>query len=332
MPDTFEALVLNKNDDTVTSSVERFELVDLPEGDVIITVEYSSLNYKDGLILNGLGGLVRNYPHVPGVDCSGIVASSDNLEFKSGDRVVLNGWRFGEICWGGYAQRARVKSSQLIKLPNNISTRQAMAIGTAGYTAMLAIMALEDHGLKPDADGEVLITGAAGGVGSISTAILAQLGYQVVALTGRREASDYLKVLGASSVINRKELEQLPKGPLATERWVAAIDNVGGVILANLLASMKYHSSVASIGLAASAKLETTVVPFIIRGINLLGIDSVMCPKDRRVLAWERLSRDLPQEKLEKTVTIADLATIAKYADDILVGKVQGRVVVDVNA
>jgi acrylyl-CoA reductase (NADPH) len=332
LPDTFDALVLNKIDDTVTSSVEMLELVDLPEGDVVITVEYSTLNYKDGLILKGLGGLVRNYPHVPGVDCSGVVASSENPDFKPGDRVVLNGWRFGEICWGGYAQKARVKSSQLIKLPNNISTRHAMAIGTAGYTAMLAIMALEDQGLTPDTNGEVLITGAAGGVGSISIAILAQLGYQVVALTGRSGSSNYLKALGASNVINRKELEQPVKGPLTAERWVAAIDNVGGVILANLLASMRYHSSVASVGLAASAKLETTVVPFIIRGVNLLGIDSVMCPNERRVIAWDRLSSDLPQEKLEETITVVNLAEISKYADEILAGKIQGRIVVDVNA
>jgi acrylyl-CoA reductase (NADPH) len=266
------------------------------------------------------------------VDCSGTVESSENLEFKSGDRVVFNGWRFGEVCWGGFSQKARVKSDQLIKLPDNISTRQAMAIGTAGYTAMLAVMALEDHGLTPNADGEILITGAAGGVGSISIGILAQLGYQVVALTGRAETSDYLKKLGASNVIERKELEQLPKGPLATERWVAAIDNVGGVILSNLLASMKYHSSVASIGLAASAKLETTVVPFIIRGINLLGIDSVMCPKERRVIAWNRLSKDLPHEKLEETISVVNLAEITEYADDIITGKVQGRIVVDVNS
>ena len=331
MLDTFNALVLNKVNDSVSSSVKELNVVDLPEGDVVINVEYSTLNYKDGLILSGLGGLVRNYPHVPGVDCSGTVESSESLEFKSGDRVVLNGWRFGEVCWGGFSQKARVKSDQLIKLPDNISTRQAMAIGTAGYTAMLAIMALEDHGLTPSSDGEILITGAAGGVGSLSIGILAQLGYQVVALTGRAEASDYLKKLGASSVIERKELEQSPKGPLATERWVAAIDNVGGVILSNLLASMKYHSSVASIGLAASAKLETTVVPFIIRGINLLGIDSVMCPKERRVIAWKRLSKDLSQEKLEEVISVVNLAEIAKYADDILTGKVQGRIVVDVN-
>lgn len=331
MTNKFDALVLEKTDDILTSSVEALSLDDLPDGDVVIAVDYSTLNYKDGLILKGQGGLVRAYPHVPGVDCSGVVESSDSPNFEPGDRVVLNGWRFGEICWGGYAQKARVKSNQLIKLPNNISTRQAMAIGTAGYTAMLAVMALEDQGLTPDAEGEVLVTGAAGGVGSISTAILAKLGYEVVALTGRNKASDYLKFLGASSIISRQELEQPLKGPLSSERWVGAIDNVGGIILSNLLSSMKYHSSVASIGLAASPKLETTVVPFIIRGIRLLGIDSVMCPIDRRILAWDRLSKDLPQDKLEKTIKVAKLATIAQYAEDILAGKVQGRIIVDVN-
>jgi acrylyl-CoA reductase (NADPH) len=332
MAETFNALVLNKNDDGVTSAVESVGLDDLPEGDVVIAVDYSTLNYKDGLVLKGLGGLVRNYPHVPGVDCAGVIESSESADFAAGDRVVLNGWRFGEMCWGGYAQKARVKSEQLVKLPDNISNEQAMAVGTAGYTAMLAIMALEDHGLTPDSDGEVLITGAAGGVGSIATAILANLGYQVAASTGRAETAEYLTSLGAASIVSREELEETPKGPLGKERWAAAIDNVGGPILANLLTAMKYHASVAAIGLAASAKLETTVVPFIIRGVNLLGIDSVMCPKERRVIAWERLSKELPQDKLGDAATIVGLGDISGYADDILGGKVKGRVVVDVNA
>tara|TARA_B100000315_G_scaffold260553_1_gene322847 strand:+ start:1405 stop:2403 length:999 start_codon:yes stop_codon:yes gene_type:complete len=332
MADAFNALVLNKDDDGVTSAVESVGLDDLPEGDVVVAVDYSTLNYKDGLVLKGLGGLVRNYPHVPGVDLSGIVESSDGADFSAGDRVVLNGWRFGEVCWGGYAQKARVKSDWLVKLPDNISNEQAMAIGTAGYTAMLAVMALEDHGLSPDSEGEVLITGAAGGVGSIATAILANLGYQVAASTGRAETADYLKSLGAASIVGREELEEVPKGPLSGERWAGAIDNVGGPILANVLAGMKYHASVASIGLAASAKLETTVVPFIIRGVNLLGIDSVMCPKDKRIIAWDRLSKELPQDKLGDAATIVGLGDIAGYADDILAGQVKGRVVVDVNA
>ncbi|MBT7955345.1 MAG: acryloyl-CoA reductase, partial [Rhodospirillaceae bacterium] len=228
MADTFNALVLNKDDDGVTSAVESIGLEDLPEGDVVVAVDYSTLNYKDGLVLKGLGGLVRNYPHVPGVDLSGTVESSESADFKAGDRVVLNGWRFGEVCWGGYAQKARVKADWLVKLPDNISNEQAMAIGTAGYTAMLAVMALEDQGLTPDSEGEVLITGAAGGVGSIATAILANLGYQVAASTGRAETADYLKSLGAASIVSREELEEAPKGPLSAERWAAAIDNVGG--------------------------------------------------------------------------------------------------------
>lgn len=330
--DTFNALVLNKDDDGVTSAVESVGIDDLPEGDVVVAVDYSTLNYKDGLILKGLGGLVRNYPHVPGVDLSGVVESSESANFSAGDRVVLNGWRFGEVCWGGYAQKARVKSDWLVKLPDNISNEQAMAIGTAGYTAMLAVMALENHGLTPDGEGEVLITGAAGGVGSIATAILANLDYQVTASTGRVETAEYLTSLGAASIVSREKLEKAPKGPLSGERWAGAIDNVGGPILANVLAGMKYHASVAAIGLAASAKLETTVVPFIIRGVNLLGIDSVMCPKDKRIVAWDRLSKELPQDKLGDAATIVGLGDIAGFADDILAGKVKGRVVVDVNA
>ena len=332
MADTFNALVLNKNDDGVTSAVESVGLDDLPEGDVVVAVDYSTLNYKDGLVLKGLGGLVRNYPHVPGVDISGVVESSESSDCSVGDRVVLNGWRFGEVCWGGYAQKARVNADWLVNLPDNISNEQAMSIGTAGYTAMLAIMALEDHGLTPDGEGEVLITGAAGGVGSIATAILANLGYQVAAGTGRAEAAEYLKSLGAASIVSREELEEAPKGPMSKERWSAAIDNVGGPILANLLTGMKYHASVASIGLAASPKLETTVIPFIIRGVNLLGIDSVMCPKDRRLIAWDRLSKELPQDKLGDAATVVSLGEISGYADDILAGQIKGRVVVDVNA
>ena len=331
MAETFNALVLNKNDNGIRSAVEAVGLDDLPEGDVVIAVDYSTLNYKDGLILKGLGGLVRNYPHVPGIDCAGVIESSDNSKFTAGDRVVLNGWRVGEVCWGGYAQKARVNATQLVKLPDSISNKQAMAIGTAGYTAMLAIMALEDHGLTPDSAGEVLITGAAGGVGSIAIAILANIGYQVAASTGRLDTAEYLKSLGAASIVSREELEESPKGPLAAERWAAAIDNVGGPILANVLAGMKYHASVASVGLAASSKLETTVIPFVIRGINLLGIDSVMCPLTRRVIAWDRLSKELPQGKLDDAATVVSLGDIVGYADEILGGKVKGRVVVDVN-
>ena len=327
---TFNALLLSEGDDGVVAAMTELSESDLPEGDVTVAVDYSTLNYKDGMVLKGIGRLVRNYPHIPGVDLAGIVEASSSTEFKPGDRVVLNGWRVGEAHWGGYAGKARVKSGWLVALPDEISTEQAMAIGTAGYTAMLAVMALEDHGLTPESDGEVLVTGAAGGVGSIATAILSNLGYKVAASTGREETHDYLKGLGATSIVTRAELEEAPKGPLGTERWAGAIDNAGGPILANLLASMKYRGSCAAVGLAASPKLDTTVVPFLLRGVNLLGIDSVMCPKERRVVAWDRLSRELPHDKLSDATTVVPLSSITEYADQILAGQVRGRIVVDV--
>ncbi len=327
----FPALMLEENDGAVTAAMTELHDSDLPEGDVLVRTEYSTLNYKDGMVLKGQGRLVRNYPHVPGVDLAGVVEASDSPDYVPGDRVVLNGWRVGEAHWGGYAGKARVKSDWLVPLPDAISTRQAMAIGTAGYTAMLSVLALEDHGLSPDSDGEVLITGAAGGVGSIAVAILAKLGYRVAASTGREEAHEYLKSLGAASIVPRAELEEGQKGPLGSERWSGAIDAVGGVILANLLASLKSHASCAAVGLAASPKLETTVIPFLLRGVNLLGIDSVLCPKPRRIEAWARLGTDLPADKLEAMITQVPLSEITGHADAILAGQVQGRVVVDVS-
>jgi len=245
--------------------------------------------------------------------------------------VVLTGWRVGEVHWGGYAQKARVKSDWLVPLPDGISSQQAMNIGTAGFTAMLAVMALEDHGLTPDIEGEVLVTGAAGGVGSVATAILSNLGYQVAAGTGRADTHDYLKSLGAASIVGRNELETPGKGPLGSEKWAGAIDSVGGSILANLLANIRYRGNCAAVGLAASPKLQTTVIPFIIRGVNLLGIDSVMCPQDRRIEAWNRLATDLPLDKLAETMSVVPLTEVADLAGDILKGQVKGRVVVDVN-
>ncbi len=330
--DQFNALVLNKDDDGVSSSIQSLTVDDLPEGDVTVAVDYTTLNYKDGLVLMGQGGLVRNYPHVPGIDFAGVVESSDTGEFKPGDRVVLTGWRVGEVHWGGYAQKARVKSDWLVPLPDDLSSQQAMNIGTAGFTAMLSVMALEDHGLSSDDEGEVLITGAAGGVGSVATTILANLGYQVAAGTGRADTHDYLKSLGAATIVGREELETPGKGPLGSEKWAGAIDNVGGPILANLLANIRYRGSCAAVGLAASPKLETTVIPFIIRGVNLLGIDSVMCPKERRVEAWNRLAKDLPLDKLAETMSVVSLADAAGMGGDIIKGQVRGRVVVDVNA
>ncbi|NQV57103.1 MAG: oxidoreductase [Rhodospirillales bacterium] len=326
------ALMLNEEDGSVSAGLTEIVESDLPEGDVLVRVDYSTLNYKDGMILKGIGRLVRDYPHIPGVDFAGVVEASDSAGYKPGDRVVLNGWRVGETHWGGYAQKARVKSDWLVPLPDAISTRQAMAIGTAGYTAMLAVMALEEHGLTPGSEGEVLVTGAAGGVGSIAVAILGHLGYRVAASTGRPEAHDYLKDLGASVIVPRAELEEPPRGPLSSERWAGAIDSVGGIILSNLLGGLRSHASCAAVGLAASPKLETTVVPFLLRGVNLLGIDSVLCPIERRITAWSRLVSDLPADKLEQMVTEVPLGEIADYADDILAGAVRGRIVVDVNA
>lgn len=329
----FKALVVDRDaDGKVSASIEELEDSRLPEGDVTVAVDYSTVNYKDGLVLNGLGNLVKTYPHVPGVDFAGTVETSDNPDFKPGDKVVLTGWRVGEIHWGGYAQKARVKSDWLVKLPAGLTTRQAMAVGTAGFTAMLAVMGLEEHGLTPDEDGEVLVTGATGGVGSVAVAILAKLGYRVAALTGKSSEHAYLKDLGAATILDRAELAEPSKKPLESERWNGVVDAVGGTVLARALAQLKARHSAAAVGLAGGNKLDTTVIPFIIRGCNLLGIDSVFCPKERREAAWARLVSDLPVDKLnamEVDVALSDLPGIGK---DILAGKVRGRVVVDVNA
>jgi len=327
----FKALVLQENDGKVSSSIQELEESALPAGDVTVAVEYSTLNYKDGLILNGLGRLVRSYPHVPGIDFVGRVEQSDNPNWKPGDSVILTGWRVGETHWGGYAQKARVKGEWLVPLPAGLTPRRAMAIGTAGLAAMLAVMALEEHGLTPER-GEVLVTGAAGGVGSIATAVLAKLGYSVVASTGRPETHDYLRELGATTIIERSALETPSGKPLESERWAGCVDSVGGSTLATILPAMKYGASVAAVGLAAGTKLETTVIPFLLRGVNLLGIDTVMCPTERRREAWGRLVRELPTEKLDAMIEPAKLADLPRLGRDILAGKVRGRVVVDVNA
>jgi acrylyl-CoA reductase (NADPH) len=330
--DTFSALVLDETDGKVSSSIKTLERSQLPAGNVTVAVEYSTVNYKDGMVLNGLGKLVRSYPHVPGIDLAGTVEESDSPDYKPGDRVVLNGWRVGEIHWGGYAQKARVNSEWLVKLPDGISTKQAMAIGTAGYTAMLAVMALEEHGLTPESEGEVLVTGAAGGVGSVAVTILGNLGYRVAASTGRAETHEYLRELGAGTIIDRSELETPPKGPLASERWSGAIDSVGGTTLSSVLATLRYWSSCASVGLAGGPQFTATVIPFVIRGVNLLGIDSATCPYDRRVKAWSRLASDLPLDKLDRLTTVVPLAEAPKMGGEILKGQVRGRTVVDVNA
>lgn len=330
---TFKALIVDKSEDgPVSQSVVEIGEDRLPaEGNVTVAIEYSTLNYKDGLCLTGAGGLVRTYPHVPGIDFAGRVETSDDPRYQPGDAVVLTGWRVGEAWWGGYAQKARVKADWLVPLPDGLSTQQAMAVGTAGFTAMLAIMALEEHGLAPD-QGDVLVTGAAGGVGSVATAILANLGYQVAGVTGRPEAADYLTSLGAATIVARDELSEPSKRPLESERWAGCVDAVGGTMLARVLAQLKYGGSVAAVGLAGGAKLEATVIPFLLRGVNLLGIDSVMRPYDNRVTAWRRIASDLPMGKLEAMVQPATLADLPDLGAAILKGQVKGRVVVDVNA
>ena len=326
-----KALVLHESDGKVAARIERVPETALPQGEVTVAVEYSTLNYKDGLILNGLGRLVRKYPHVPGVDFAGTVESSEASDYKPGDKVILTGWRVGEVQWGGYAEKARVKASQLVKLPNGLTTKRAMAIGTAGFTSMLAVMALEDHGLTP-AKGEVLVTGAAGGVGSVAVAILAKLGYQVAASTGRPEQHDYLRGLGATGFVDRAELAKPVTRPLDAERWAGAVDAVGSTTLATVLTQLKYGGSVAACGLAGGNDLPASVIPFLLRGVNLLGIDSVMCPPDRRRAAWGRLARDLPMDKLDALTEMVPLAALPELGRKILKGGIRGRVVVDVRA
>ncbi|MFQ5763689.1 MAG: MDR family oxidoreductase [Rhodospirillales bacterium] len=325
----FTALVLDESDGAVTASMETLDDGRLPEGDVTVGVEYSTLNYKDGMIVKGLGRMVREYPHVPGIDFAGTVEASDSPDYAPGDKVVLTGWRVGEVHWGGYATRARVKAGWLVPVPDGLTTELCMAIGTAGFTAMLAIMALEDHGLKPENEGEVLITGAAGGVGSIATALLAGLGYRVAASTGRAEAHEYLTDLGAAVIVGREELAEPPKGPLGSERWSGAIDNVGGQTLATALATLRYWASCASVGLASGPEVQMTVLPFLLRGVNLLGIDSGMCPKERRLVAWNRLAGELDKAKLAKMTNTESLAQVPDLAGKILQGQVRGRTVID---
>ncbi|UVC08213.1 oxidoreductase [Rhizobium sp. TH2] len=329
---TFRALLVEKADDgTITQSVQELDDDRLPEGNVTVRVEYSTLNYKDGLCMHGQGGLVRTYPHVPGVDFSGVVEESSDPLYRPGDRVVLTGWRVGELRWGGYASRARVNADWLVKLPEAISTRNAMAIGTAGLTSMLAVIALEKAGLTPD-KGEVLVTGAAGGVGSVAVAILAKLGYRVAAVTGRAEAADYLKELGAETIVARTELAEASSKPLESERWAAAVDAVGGEMLGRVLKQMKYNGAVASIGLAGGAAVPSfTVIPFLLRGVNLLGIDSVMKPYQPRLEAWNRLVSDLPMDKLERMISEHGLQDMPALGKKIIEGGVKGRVVVDPN-
>ncbi|MFN3938347.1 MAG: acryloyl-CoA reductase [Gemmobacter sp.] len=328
----FKALVVEKDEGGTTSAgVRELDEARLPDGDVTVAVEFSTLNYKDGLCLTSGGGLVRTWPHVPGIDLAGRVETSDDPRYRPGDRVILTGWRVGEVHWGGYAQKARVRADWLVPLPEGLTTRQAMAVGTAGFTAMLAVMALEDHGLTPG-QGPVLVTGAAGGVGSVAVALLAALGHEVAAVTGRPEAGDYLRGLGAGRIVPREDLAETVKRPLESETWAGCVDAVGGAMLARVLGQLKYGASAAAVGLAGGAALPATVIPFLLRGVNLLGIDSVMRPYEDRVRAWGRIARDLPLDRLEAMIRPATLSDLPDLGAAILKGQVQGRVVVDVNA
>ena len=328
MSEKFKALMIEKEDDTQTVNMVEIEDNDLMEGNVLVKITHSTLNYKDGLAITGASPVVRSFPMIPGIDFSGVVLSSEDKKFSEGDRVVLNGYGLSESHFGGYSEKARVKSEHLLKLPENISNKQAMAIGTAGYTAMLCVLAIEDHDIKPD-DGVILVSGASGGVGSVAISLLSDLGYDVEASTGRLEETVYLNNLGAKTVIDRSELSE-PSRPLGKERWAGAIDSVGSTTLANILAQLSYGGAVSACGLAQGMDLPSTVMPFILRGISLLGVDSVMAPMQIRERAWSRLSKDINFEKLEAMIIDASLDQIEKLAQDILEGQVRGRVVVNI--
>ncbi len=326
---TFRALMLHEEGGKVVPRIEAVDEARLPPGEVTVAVECSTLNYKDGMILQGLGRLVRNYPHVPGIDFAGTVEHSESPEFQSGDPVLLTGWRVGEVQWGGYAEKARVPAAYLVHRPRGLDARRAMAIGTAGFTSMLAVMALERHGLKPGA-GDVLVTGAAGGVGSIAVALLARLGHRVVASTGRPELRDYLVGLGAADLVERASLAAKPSRPLDSERWAGAVDAIGGATLATILTQLKYRASVAACGLAGGSDLPASMIPFLLRGVNLLGIDSVMCPREERIEAWQRVARDLPLDTLDRITQTVPLSALPELAPKILNGGIRGRIVVNV--
>lgn len=330
----FRALMLEKPSAGVEpekpeAALRQLEDDALPDGDVLVRIDHSTLNYKDALAITGAAPIVRSFPMVPGIDLAGTVEFSDRIDFSAGDKVVLTGWGIGETHWGGLAQKAQVKGDWLVPLPDAFTTSQAMAVGTAGFTAMLAVLALEDHGVTPDS-GEVLVTGAAGGVGSIAVCLLSKLGYRVVASTGRAAEAGYLKSLGAGEVIGRDALDG-PVRPLAKERWAGVVDSVGGTVLAHALAQTRYAGTVAACGLAQSMDLATSVAPFILRGVTLTGIASVFCPRERRLLAWKRLAADLEVEKLDALTSTIPLSDVVRTAPLFLEGRVRGRIVVDVN-
>ena len=326
----FKAIVISKSGDAQQCAVRDVDEAELPDGEVTLKVDYSTVNYKDGLAITGKAPVVRKFPMVPGIDGAGTVTASAHTEFKPGDKVILNGWGVGETHWGCLAQQARLKGDWLIKLPAQFTSRQAMAIGTAGYTAMLCVLALEQHGVTPD-KGDVLVTGAAGGVGSVAIALLAKLGHRVVASTGRAGEADYLKSLGAAEVIDRATLSA-PGKPLAKERWAGAVDTVGSNTLANVCAGMCYRGAVAACGLAGGMDFPSSVAPFILRGVTLAGIDSVMAPRALRVEAWARLARDLEAARLDAMTREISLADAIPAAAEILAGRIRGRLVVNVYA
>ena len=325
----FKGILLNKTDAGFSAQLADIDEKELPEGDVSLRVEYSTINYKDGLAITNKSPVVRKWPMVAGIDGAGVVEKSAHPDWKAGDKVIHDGWGVGETHWGCLAQKARLKGDWLVALPAAFSTKQAMAIGTAGFTAMLCVLALERNGVTPD-KGEILVTGASGGVGGIAIALLAKRGYTVVASTGRLNESDYLKSLGAASVIDRNELSQ-PGKPLMKERWAGAVDSVGSVTLANVCASTKYRGTVAACGLAQGMDFPSSVAPFILRNVTLAGVDSVMCPRPQRQEAWARLASDLDPAKLDEITSAIKLSEVIARAPDILAGKVRGRLVVDVN-
>ena len=327
----FNALVLNKiEDEKATGKVEAIETSNLPDGDVLINIDYSTINYKDALAITSSSPIIKNYPMVPGIDFAGTVEETSNNNFKTGDKVILNGYGVGEKHWGGMSQKARVNGNWLVKLPENFTTKQAMAIGTAGYTAMLCVLALEKNGVTPD-KGEILVTGATGGVGSVAISLLSKLGYQVSASSGRAEYTEYLKSLGASNIIDRSKLSEKGR-PLGKENWAGAIDSVGSYTLANICASMKYGGTVAACGLAQGFDLPATVMPFILRSVTLAGVDSVYCPIEERIVAWERLAKDLNLANLDSMISTISLSEVVSSAHNMLSGKTYGRIIVDVNA
>jgi acrylyl-CoA reductase (NADPH) len=330
MTDTFKALVLTQEDGKTVSTIRQLGNDDLPEGDVLLAVEYSSLNYKDGLAITGKGKIVRQWPLVPGIDLAGRVLESSSPDYSAGDRVVLTGWSVGEKYWGGYSQRQRVQSKWLVPLPEGLDCKTAMTIGTAGFTAMLCVMTLEEAGITPD-KGTVLVTGASGGVGSVAVAILAKLGYTVAAVSAKPDANDFLRDLGADEILTREEMSEKPR-PLEGQRWAGAVDVVGSTTLARVLAETHYGGCVAACGLAGGADLPTTVMPFILRNVSLRGVDSVMCPVERRKVAWQRLVQDLPAKALGEIGQVASLEQLPELAEKITTGSIRGRVIVDLNA